>query len=159
MTGRILLLDEECFYDLLSFFVSRAFMLAHGEEDEELYPSLRLIDGANRLTKCVIQSGGLEDAPWPHQFVETCEAGLNLLMTDQEAFAEFITESTRQLADAKRPREQPMPTHDAVEPFSSFRSGGACSVPRPWALPTLPGRGPPVPGDLRSGCLRVQIVI
>jgi hypothetical protein len=106
-----------------------------------------------------LQSGGLEDAPWPHQFVETCEAGLNLLMTDQEAFVEFITESTRQLADAKRPREQPMPTHDAVEPFSSFRSGGACSVPRPWALPTLPGRGPPVPGDLRSGCLRVQIVI
>jgi hypothetical protein len=110
MTGRVLPLDEECFYDLLSFFVSSAFLLAHGEEDEELYPSLRLMDGANRLTKCVIQSGGLEDAPWPHQFVEACEAGLNLLMTDQEAFVDFINESTRQLADAMREREESQPS-------------------------------------------------
>jgi hypothetical protein len=65
MTGRILLLDEECFYDLLSFFVSRAFMLAHGEEDEELYPSLRLIDGANRLTKCVSRAAASRTRPGP----------------------------------------------------------------------------------------------
>ncbi len=88
-------MGEECFCNLLPFLTSIAFMLAHGEEDEELYPLLRQVDGLSRLTECVIQSGGLEDSLWPHKFVESCEASLILLMTDQEAFVAFIDESTR----------------------------------------------------------------
>lgn len=47
-----------------------------------------------------------ENAPWPHQFVEPCEAGPNLLMTDQEAFLAFIDESTRMLATETRRRAE-----------------------------------------------------
>ncbi len=104
MTEQVLPLDEEYFYDLLSFFVSSAFLLCHAEQDEKLYPSLRLMDGASRLAKYVIQSGGFENEEWPHQFIERCEAGLNLLMTDQDAFVEFINESTRMLADEMKRR-------------------------------------------------------
>ena len=52
------------------------------------------MDGVGRLTRAAISSGGFEDEQWPHAFVGECEAGLNLLMTDPEAFIEFIDEST-----------------------------------------------------------------
>ncbi len=64
----------------------------------ELYPSLRLLDGAKRLTESIISSGGFEGESWPHSFVERCEEGFGLLMTDQETFVEFISDSTRMLA-------------------------------------------------------------
>ena len=62
-----LVLQEEHFYELLSFLISSAYLMSQGEEFEELYPSLRLIDGANRLTKYALESGGLEDESWPHR--------------------------------------------------------------------------------------------
>ncbi|MGD8491501.1 MAG: DUF6092 family protein [Anaerolineae bacterium] len=99
MNAPVLPLEEERYYDLLSFLVSSAFLLSHGEQDEELYPSLRLMDAANRLTKAIVASGGFEEDAWPHEFVEQCESGLNLLMTDQEAFVAFISESTRAVAE------------------------------------------------------------
>ena len=104
MTEQVLPLDQEGYYDLLSFFVSSAFLLCHGEQDEELYPSLRLMDGASRLTKAVIASGGFEGERWPNEFLEKCEANRNLVMTDPEAFVEFINESTRMLADEMKRR-------------------------------------------------------
>lgn len=104
MTRQSLPLDEERFYELLSFLISSAFLMCHGEQDEEYYPALRLMDGANRLTKSVILSGGFEDEDWPHRFVEECEKGLNLVMTDQGAFVEFVNESTRMLANEMKRR-------------------------------------------------------
>jgi hypothetical protein len=104
MTDQMLPLAEESYYDLLSFLVSSAFLLAHGEGDEELYPSLRLMDGAGRLTRAIISSGGFEDEDWPHQFLDKCEAGRNLLMTDQQAFVSFINESMTMLATEMKAR-------------------------------------------------------
>jgi hypothetical protein len=104
MTEKVLPLGEERFYDLLSFMVTSAFMLSYAEQDDELYPSLRLMDGANRLTKAVIDSGGFEGETWPQEFVARCEAGMNLLMTDEEAFLEFLGESTRMLATEMKSR-------------------------------------------------------
>jgi len=104
MTERLLPLDEERYYELLSFLVSSAFLLCHGEQDEAYYPSLRLMDGANHLTRSIIASGGFEGEGWPQQFVERCEAGLNLLMTDEEAFVDFVNESTRMLAREMKQR-------------------------------------------------------
>ena len=72
MTEKGLLLNEEHFYDMLSFLVSSAYLMAQGEEFEELYPSLRLIDGANRLTKYALESGGLEDESWARLFSNEC---------------------------------------------------------------------------------------
>ncbi len=106
MTEKGLLLNEEHFYDMLSFLVSSAYLMAQGEEFEELYPSLRLIDGANRLTKYALESGGLEDESWARLFSDECEKGLKLMETDKEAFTEFLSNSTLMLAREMIGREE-----------------------------------------------------
>jgi hypothetical protein len=104
MTEHVLPIGEERFYDLLSFLVSSAFLLCQAEQDMKLYPSMRLMDGARRLTRSVIESGGFEDAEWPQKFVERCEASLNLLTSEQEAFVESVNEATRMVADEMKRR-------------------------------------------------------
>ncbi len=107
MSGQVLPLDEEQYYELISFFISSAYLMHHQEEQyEELYPSFRLLDGAKRLTESIISSGGFEDDVWPRSFVEKCEEGFELLMTDQAAFIEFIDESTRMLAIEMKKRSK-----------------------------------------------------
>jgi hypothetical protein len=56
------------------------------------------MDGALRLARAIIQSGGYEEEGWLHGFVENTERGLNLMGVDDEAFEAFIDESTRALA-------------------------------------------------------------
>jgi hypothetical protein len=94
---RLPLLEEE-YYELLSFFMSTAFLLCHGEQDEEFYPAMRMVDAAKRLTRAIIASGGFEGDEWPRQFVEECNQGLSLLGSDEEAFVAFVGESTRSMA-------------------------------------------------------------
>ena len=98
MSERTLPLLEEEYYELLSFFMSTAFLLCHGEQDEEYYPAMRMVDAAKRLTRAIIASGGFEDEAWPGQFVERLGQGLSLLGTDDEAFVAFVGESTRLMA-------------------------------------------------------------
>ena len=100
-----LVLQEEHFYELLSFLISSAYLMSQGEEFEELYPSLRLIDGANRLAKYALESGGLEDESWPRSFLNECEKGLDLMGTDNKAFTRFLLDSTRMLAKEMKRRE------------------------------------------------------
>jgi hypothetical protein len=92
--GKTLVLKEEHYYEMLAFLVSSAYLMSQGEENEELYPSLRLIDAANRLTKFALLSGGLEDESWPSSFSKKCERGLDLKGIDNEAFIEFLANST-----------------------------------------------------------------
>jgi hypothetical protein len=106
MTEGDLHLREQDYWDLLSFLVSSAFLLCHGERDEELYPSLRLMDAASRLTKAIISNGGFEDREWPQRFAESCDSSLDLVMTDEEAFVEFISQSTQMLAQAMKERSE-----------------------------------------------------
>jgi len=101
-----LVLQEEHFYDLLSFLISSAYLMSQGEEFEELYPSLRLIDAANRLTKYALESGGLEDESWPRSFIDESEKGLDLMGRDNEAFIGFLIDSTRMLAKEMKRREE-----------------------------------------------------
>lgn len=104
MTERIVPLDEEYFHDLMSFLVSSAYELAHGEQDEEYYPSFRLMDGALRLARSVILSGGYDDDAWLQSFVENAEQGLYLMGVDDNAFEAFIDQSTRSLAEEMKRR-------------------------------------------------------
>jgi len=105
MTEKGLLLHEEDFYEMLSFLVSSAYLMAQGEEFEELYPSLRLIDAAKRLTKYALEGGGLEDESWAILFSNECEKGLELMEIDKEAFTEFLSTSTLMLAKEMKRRE------------------------------------------------------
>lgn len=102
MAKRVLPLDKEYFYDLMSFLVSSACELAHGEQEEEYYPAFRLMDGAIRLAKSILQSGEYDDECWLHTFVENGEQGLYLMGVDDEAFEAFIDESTRTLVEVVR---------------------------------------------------------
>lgn len=99
------LLSEEQFYDLLSFLVSSAYLMAQGEELEELYPSLRLIDVAKRLSNFALDSGGLDDENWVKNFSNKCEKGLELMEIDKAAFTEFLSDSTLMLAKEMKRRE------------------------------------------------------
>lgn len=101
-----LVLQEEHFYELLSFLISSAYLMSQGEGFEELYPSLRLIDAANRLTKYALESGGLEDKSWPRSFIDESEKGLDLMGIDNEAFIGFLIDSTRMLAKEMKRREE-----------------------------------------------------
>ncbi|MGB6421113.1 MAG: hypothetical protein WBF05_04670 [Anaerolineales bacterium] len=106
MMDKNLVLQEEHFYKLLSFLISSAYLMSQGEEFEELYPSLRLIDAANRLTKYALESGGLEDESWPRSFIDESEKGLDLMGIDNEAFIGFLIDSTRMLAKEMKRREE-----------------------------------------------------
>lgn len=104
MSQKILPLDEQRYYELLSFLVSSAYLMYQGEQYDELYPSLRLLEGASGLTQSILDSGGFAGESWPHQFVEKCEQGFDMLMTDQDAFVEFIVDTTRMLAEVMKER-------------------------------------------------------
>ena len=99
------LLGEEQFYDLLSFLVSSAYLMAQGEELEELYPSLRLIDAAKCLSNFALDSGGLDDESWVKNFSNKCEKGLELMEIDKAAFTEFLSDSTLMLAKEMKRRK------------------------------------------------------
>ena len=65
MSQKTLPLDEQRYYELLSFLVSGAYLMYQGEQYDELYPSLRLLQGASRLTQSIIDSGGFAGESWP----------------------------------------------------------------------------------------------
>jgi hypothetical protein len=106
MTKKVLPLDEEYYYELISFFISSAFLMSTGEQDEDLYPSLRLMDSAKRLTEYIISSGGFEGESWPHTFLERCEQGIASMELSRDAFIEFLSNSTRLLATEMRNRAE-----------------------------------------------------
>ena len=97
-------LSKEDFFDMLSFLVSSAYLMSQGEEFEELYPSFRLMDAAYRLTNLV--SGKFEDDSWAKQFSKEGEKGLDLMGIDNEAFTEFLLNSTVRLAKEMKKREE-----------------------------------------------------
>jgi len=106
MTEKGIVLREENFYDMLTYLVSSAYLMSQGEEFEEFYPSLRLIDSANRLTKFALESGGLDDENWPRSFQKYIEEGIVLMGKDNEAFTEFLLNSTLMMTKEMKRREE-----------------------------------------------------
>ena len=105
MKEKGLVLQEEHFYELLSFLISSAYLLSQGEEFEELYSSVRMMDAACRLTNLALLSGGFEDESWPRLFSNECERGLELMSKDNDAFIEFLQESTLMITKEMKTRE------------------------------------------------------
>jgi hypothetical protein len=102
MTDRELLLREDDFFDLLSFLVSSAYLMAQGEELEEFYPSFRLMDAACRLT--ALFRDQFEDGSWVKQLSDGCDEGLVLMGRDNDAFVDYLTSSTLVLARETKKR-------------------------------------------------------
>ena len=97
-------ISEENFFDMLSFLVSSAYLMSEGEESEEFYPSFRLMDAAYRLTNLV--KGKFEDDSWAKQFSKEGMKGLDMMGIDNEAFAEFLLNSTVKLAKEMKNRTE-----------------------------------------------------
>jgi hypothetical protein len=105
MSKKVLPLSEEKYYELMSFLVSSAYLMGQGEANEEGYPSMRLLDFANKLTQSIIDSGGFEDEVWPKEFLQKVEGGEDLLMTDVEGFYEHLSEMLRLMTEEMIRRE------------------------------------------------------
>lgn len=86
---------EEDLYELLSFLVSSAHLLVN---EPEHYGSFRLIDAACRLVGFALESGRLEDDQFLREFKEDADGRKLLLMTDQEAFLQYLEDATRNVA-------------------------------------------------------------
>ena len=88
-------LTEEDLYELLSFLVSSAHLLVN---EPEHYGSFRLIDAACRLVGFALEGGRLEDEEFLREFKETADRNKLFLMTDQEAFLQYLEDATRDVA-------------------------------------------------------------
>ena len=104
MAERMFSMSEDQYYELLSFMISSAYLFYQGEQYEELYPSMRMMDVAQRLTKVLASHEDLPDDSWLPEFIQSCEEGFALIETDEEAFREFIDASMLKVAKVMKAR-------------------------------------------------------
>lgn len=104
MAERMFSISEEQYYELLSFMISSAYLFYQGEQYEELYPSMRMMDVAQRLTKVVASHEDLPEDSWLPQFIQSCEEGFALIETDDDAFRDFIDASMLNVARLMKAR-------------------------------------------------------
>ena len=95
-------LNEKQYYELIAFIVTSAFLMYQGEQYEELYPSIRLMDIASRLTKNLIENDNFEGENWPHNFVENLDHSFSSLETDKQGFVDFIQNTMVELVSKTR---------------------------------------------------------
>lgn len=100
MSQRLAITEEEL-YELLSFLVSSAHLLVN---EPEHYGSFRLIDAACRLVGFALEGGSLEDEKFLREFKEDADQNKLLLMTDQEAFLQYLEDATRDVAKEMKRR-------------------------------------------------------
>jgi len=94
MTQR-LVVSEEDLHEVLSFLVSSAHLCV---VEPRLYGTFRLTDAACRLIGFALESGQLEDDRFLREFKEDADKRKLLIMTDEEAYFEFLEDATRKMA-------------------------------------------------------------
>jgi len=96
-----MVVSEENLYELLSFMVSSAHLCV---VEPRLYGTFRLIDAACRLIGFALGSGQLEDDQFLREFKEDADQRKFLLVTDEEAYFEFLEDATRRMAKEMKRR-------------------------------------------------------
>jgi len=94
-------LTEENLYEMLSFLVSSAHLCV---TEPRFYGTFRLIDAACRLIEFSLESGQLEEDQFLRRFKTYADERKLLLMTDEEAYFEFLEDATRQMAKEMKSR-------------------------------------------------------
>lgn len=89
------LVSEKDLYELLSFLVASAHLCV---SEPRLYGTFRLIDAATRLIGFALESCQLEDDEFLRQFKEDADKKKFLLMTDEDAYCQFLEDATRRLS-------------------------------------------------------------
>jgi hypothetical protein len=88
------LLKEEEVYELLAFLVTSAELLV---VEPRLYGTGRLMDAASRMMAFVLESRETHDE-FLSQFKLYVDENMSLLISDEEAYIEFLREASRTLA-------------------------------------------------------------
>jgi len=96
-----LVVTEEALYEVLSFLVSSAHLCV---VEPRLYGTFRLTDAACGLIGFALESGQLEDDRFLREFKEHAETGKFLIMTDEDAYFEFLEDATRKMAREMKAR-------------------------------------------------------
>jgi hypothetical protein len=96
-----MVVSEENLYELLSFLVSSAHLCV---TEPRLYGTFRLIDGACRLIGFALGSEQLEDDQFLREFKEDADRRKFLLVTDEEAYFQFLEDATRKMAKEMKRR-------------------------------------------------------
>lgn len=96
-----LVLTEDDLYKVLSFLVSSSHLCV---VEPKLYGTFRLIDAASRLTEAALAGGHLADDEFLQQFKEKTDQGATLLMTDEQAYIQYLEDMTRLLAKEMKRR-------------------------------------------------------
>ena len=86
-------IDLERAYELLAHLVSSAEVSL---SEPQHYGSFRLIDAASRLVEALLATG-LQD-PWLRDFGEDIDHKKVWMMTDREAYADFLAGASRAIA-------------------------------------------------------------
>ncbi len=96
-----MVVSEEGLYEALSFLVSSAHLCV---VEPRLYGTFRLIDAACRLIGFALEGGQLEDDQFLREFKEDADKRKLLLMTDEEAYFQFLEDATRKMAKEMKRR-------------------------------------------------------
>lgn len=101
--NQIKVLSEEEAFELLTFLVTSA----RGCVDEpETYGTFRLIDAASRLLDFLLKSEEVEDREFYSHLKEEIDEKKLWLMTDEEAYFNFLSEVTRKVAQRLKRRAE-----------------------------------------------------
>jgi len=96
-------LTEDDAFELLTFLVTSA----RGCVDEpETYGTFRLIDAASRLLGFLLKGEGVEDGEFYSHLKEEIDEKKFWLMTDEEAYFNFLSEVTRKVAQRLKRRSE-----------------------------------------------------
>ena len=96
-----MVVTEEDLYEVLSFLVSSAHLCV---TEPRLYGTFRLIDAASRLMGFALKGGQLEDDQFLHELKEDADKRKFSLMTDEEAYFQFLEDATRKMAKEMKRR-------------------------------------------------------
>ncbi|MGA9347424.1 MAG: DUF6092 family protein [Anaerolineae bacterium] len=96
-----MVVTEEDLYEVLSFLVSSAHLCV---TEPRFYGTFRLIDAVCRLIGLALGSEQLEDDQFLREFKEDADQRKFLLVTDEEAYFEFLEDATRKMAKEMKRR-------------------------------------------------------
>jgi hypothetical protein len=89
------LLSEEDLYEMLAFLFSSAHLLI---DEPRLYGTIRLLDAASRLMGFALDGTQLQDDQFLRQLKEDLDERKFLLLTDEEAYCQYLGELTLTIA-------------------------------------------------------------
>lgn len=98
MAASQLNITTEQYYELIAFIVTSAYLMYQGEQYEELYPSIRLMDIASRLTNYLIKNDSFDCESWPQEFLEHLDECFSTLEKDKQGFIDFMENSMLEVA-------------------------------------------------------------